>query len=72
MKLTQIVTVLALFAFSKAIQEHESGVSPALTVEQELALLVTGDVNQCTYNGDACSASSSCCSDCCRFGKCYD
>ena len=72
MKLTYILSVFTLFAFSRAILEDEAAISPALSVEQELALLVTGDVNACSTDGNACSEASQCCSSCCKVGLCVD
>ena len=73
MKLLSFLSIFALFAFSRAVLEDETAITAALTVEQELQLLVTGDITapSCQANGQACSDTDQCCG-CCKASVCVD
>ena len=72
MKLLSFLSIFALFAFSRALFEDEAPITSALTVEQELEILVTGDINACSVDGNACAQSDQCCSGCCKLSVCVD
>ena len=71
MKLLSFLSIFALFAFSRAVLEDENPITEALTVEQEIQLLVTGDLTapSCSANGQACTDSDQCCG-CCKLNVC--
>ena len=70
MQLLRILTIFTLLAFGRAFVESDVPTTPALSTEQEISLLVTGEAYECKDLSETCIHNDECCTECCRKGIC--